>query len=167
MLPCIKGPTCLLRTISASFTFVANCTYQAGGNLGPSVLNAFLESSFNVSVLSREGSKSTFPSNVKVLRADYSSVESLTEAFKGQDAVLSIVGGGALGDQDKLIDAAIAAGVKRFLPSEYGSNTLDERLRKLVPPFNAKKATVDNLKSKEDKISWTSVITGPFFDWVG
>ncbi|KAF3008841.1 hypothetical protein E8E13_010828 [Curvularia kusanoi] len=137
----------------------------AGGNLGPSVLQAFLSSSFNTTVLSREGSSSTFPSGVKVIRADYSSIDSLKQAFQGQDAVISLVGGGALGDQNKLIDAAIAAGVKRFLPSEYGSNTPDPKTRAIVPVFEAKFATINYLKSKENVISWTSVVTGPFFDW--
>jgi hypothetical protein len=140
---------------------------QAGGNLGPSILKAFLESSsFNTTVLSREGSQSTFPEGVKVVRANYDSVDSLTSAFKGQDAVLSVVGGTALGDQQKLIDAAIAAGVKRFIPSEYGSDTTNEELVKLVPVFKAKVSTIDYLKSNEDKITWSTVITGPFFDWV-
>lgn len=146
-----------------SFT-KANCK-QAGGNLGPSVLNAFLESSFNVTVLSREGSTSTFPSGVSVRKADYGSVDSLKAAFAGQDAVLSLVGSFGLSEQQKLIDAAIAAGVKRFLPSEYGSNTADPRVLELVPIFGAKVGTVKYLKSKEDQISWSSIINGPFFDW--
>ncbi len=137
----------------------------AGGNLGPAILKAFLASSFTTSVLSRQGSSSTFPSDVKVLRADYDSVDSLTQSFQGQDAVVSIVGGGALGDQVKLIDASIAAGVKRFIPSEFGSNTPDSRTRAVVPVFEAKYGTVNYLKSKEDVVSWSSVITGPFFDW--
>jgi hypothetical protein len=89
----------------------------------------------------------------------------LKEAFQGQDAVISLVGGMALGDQNKLIDAAIAAGVKRFVPSEYGSNTLDERARAIVPIFDAKFETVKYLRSKEKEISWTGIVTGPFFDW--
>ncbi|KAF1939169.1 isoflavone reductase family protein [Clathrospora elynae] len=138
----------------------------AGGNLGPSILDAFLkESSFNTTILSRQGSKSTFPSGVKVIHADYDSIDSLKDAFQGQDAVISIVGGAALGDQNKLIDAAIAAGVKRFVPSEFGCNTPDKRIRNIVPVFEAKFGTVNYLKSKEKEISWTSVITGAFFDW--
>ncbi|ORX96688.1 isoflavone reductase family protein-like protein CipA [Clohesyomyces aquaticus] len=138
----------------------------AGGNLGPSILNAFLkESSFNVTVLSREGSQSTFPSGVKVVRADYNSPDSLATAFQGQDAVISLVGGMALGDQSKLIDGAIKAGVKRFIPSEFGSNTVDPRVLAIVPLFAAKTGAVNYLKSKEKEISWTSVITGPFLDW--
>ncbi len=71
----------------------------------------------------------------------------------------------ALGDQNKLIDAAIAAGVKRFLPSEFGSNTLDKRGHAIVPAFEAKFGTVTYLQSKEKEISWTSIVTGPFLDW--
>ncbi|KAF2258724.1 isoflavone reductase family protein-like protein CipA [Lojkania enalia] len=138
----------------------------AGGNLGPSILNVFLESSsFNVTVLSRQESKATFPAGVNVVKADYSSIDSLKSAFQGQDAVISLVAGSAIGDQQKLIDGAIAAGVKRFLPSEYGSNTEDKRVIAAVPIFKGKVAVIDYLKSKESEISWTSVITGPFFDW--
>lgn len=137
----------------------------AGGNLGPSVLKAFLSSSFTTSVLSREGSTSTFPSGVNVVRANYDDPESLKKALQGQDAVISLVGGNALGDQEKLIDASIAAGVKRFFPSEFGSDTPNPRAREIVPFFAAKTGAVAYLKSKESAISWTSVITGAFLDW--
>ncbi|KAF9698479.1 hypothetical protein EKO04_003762 [Ascochyta lentis] len=137
----------------------------SGGNLGPSVLKAFLNSSFNTSVLSREGSSSTFPSGVNVLRANYESIDSLKQAFQGQDAVISIVGGSALGDQNKLIDAAVAAGVKRFIPSEYGVDTTNPKVLAIAPFFQAKISTVDYLKSKEDALSWTAVATGAFLDW--
>lgn len=138
---------------------------KAGGNLGPSILKEFLKSSYNVTVFSRPNSTSTFPSGVNVVKTDYSPAD-LEQKFKGQDAVISIVGNAGFHDQQKIIDAAIKAGVKRFIPSEFGSNTADERLRKIVPIFNAKKAVVDYLKSKESSISWTGMITGPFFDWV-
>ncbi|KAH7392617.1 hypothetical protein BKA66DRAFT_457889 [Pyrenochaeta sp. MPI-SDFR-AT-0127] len=138
----------------------------AGGNLGPSILSAFLkDSSFNVTVLSRPDSKTTFPAGVKVVKADYESVSSLKDAFQGQDVVISLVAGVAIGDQNKLIDASIAAGVKRFVPSEFGSNVPNKRTREIVPVFEGKFATVNYLKSKESVISWTSIITGPFFDW--
>lgn len=115
-------------------------------------------------MLSRQGSKSTFPSGVKIFHADYDSVSSLKDAFQGQDAVVSLVASAALGAQDKLIDAAIEAGVNRFIPSEFGSNTPDKRTREIVPVFETKFSIVNYLKSKEHDISWTSVITGAFFD---
>jgi putative NADH-flavin reductase len=141
-------------------------TGQAGGNLGPAILSALInESSFNVTVLSRENSTSTFPSGANVIRANYDSPESLKKALEGQDVVISLVASSVLGEQNKFIDAAIAAGVKRFLPSEFGSDTADEKTRAVVPISNAKYDTVNYLKSKESELSWTSVITGPFFDW--
>lgn len=54
---------------------------------------------------------------------NYNDQPSLTEALQGTHTVLSFLQ--LLGDpesktQKSLIDAAIAAGVKRFAPSEYG-----------------------------------------------
>jgi hypothetical protein len=139
---------------------------QAGGNLGPTILKAFLDSpSFNTSVLSRESSSATFPSNVNVIRANYDSPDALKKAFEGQDVVISLLASTMTGDQNKFIDAAIAAGVQRFIPSEFGSNTKDAQTRAIVPAFEAKFGTVNYLKSKEKEISWTSIIPGPFFDW--
>lgn len=80
--------------------------------------------------------------------------------------MISIVGNGGFSNQQKLIDAALAAGVKRFIPSEFGNNTADERVRALAPLLDGKKAIVDYLKEKQDRLSWTALITGPFFDWV-
>ncbi|KAF2272910.1 NAD(P)-binding protein, partial [Westerdykella ornata] len=141
----------------------------ASGNLGPIIVKTFARHAphFNFSILTRHDSNSTstFPANIPVLRADYSSLDSLTAAFKDQDAVVSLVGPAFLAKQTILVDAAIAAGVKLFLPSEYGSDTADERLREVVPMFEVKKNIVDYLKQREDKISWSAVIVGGFFDW--
>ena len=65
-----------------------------------------------------------------------------------------------------IIDAALKMGVKRFFPSEFGSRTYDDAVRAAVPTFDSKKKIIDYLKTKEDKISWTAVINGAFFDLV-
>jgi uncharacterized protein YbjT (DUF2867 family) len=91
--------------------------------------------------------------SVKVIRANYDSPDSLEEAFAGQDVVLCLIAGAVLGDQNKLIDAVIAAGVKRFIPSEFGTNTSDTQVRAIVPILEAKYDTVNYLKSKESGIS--------------
>jgi hypothetical protein len=139
----------------------------ASGNLGPSILDAFLKNgNFNITVISRPESKATFPSSVKVLKIDQTDSNALTDAFKGQDAAVVTVGAGQLADQQRYIDAAIAAGVKRFVPSEFGSDLSDPEINKLVPIFQPKLETAKYLKSKEsDTFSWTSFTTGPFFDW--
>lgn len=134
--------------------------------MGTHVLEAFLTSgTFNITILSRDSSTSVFPSGPRVVRSDYSH-ESLVSAFQGQDAVISIVGRSGSAHQQKLVDAALAAGVKRFIPSEFGNNSADARVRALAPILEGKKAKVDYLKQNEHQMSWTTVITGAFFDYV-
>ncbi|CAG8981977.1 hypothetical protein HYALB_00004843 [Hymenoscyphus albidus] len=140
----------------------------AAGSLGAPILTALIESGkFNVTVLTRENSKSTFPSSVKVVKADYSSVESVTAAFKGQDAVVSSVGTEGLLGQSLFVDAAIAAGVKRFIPSEFGSN-LANPLTAALPIFGYKIATRKHIEAKVAggaDITYTYIQNGPFLDW--
>ena len=138
---------------------------KASGNLGAHVLDAFLNSSYRVSVLTREGSRSIFRENVPVLRADYSKRDQLEAAMQGQDIVICMVAIFATGGQQILVDAAIAAGVKIYLPSEFGPPSRDEKFAALHPALPPKAATVDYLQSKESQISWSAIVTGAFFDW--
>ncbi|KAH8736360.1 isoflavone reductase [Ilyonectria robusta] len=137
----------------------------ASGNLGVHVLKLFLDSPYNVTILTRKESTSTFPEGVPVLRADYSDVNELKSAMEGQDVVISMVAVFATGGQQNLVDAAIAAGVKRFLPSEFGPPSRDEKFATLHPALPPKVAMVDYLRSKESQISWSALIPGAFFDW--
>lgn len=139
----------------------------AGGNLGPHVLKAFDGAGFNLTVLSRPTSTNTFESSVKVIKKDYSD-PSLYEAFEGQDAVVSLVGPAAMNDQPKLIEAAVKAGVKRFIPSEFGSDTNNLKVQELISFYKLKLAIIDQLKkaaAENPNFSWTGLCTGPFFDW--
>lgn len=139
----------------------------AGGNIGTPILKQLLESnSFDVTVLTRETSTATFPSNVTVKKVNYEDVSSLTSALKGIDGVVSTLASVSLSSQTKLIDASIAAGVQRFVPSEFGVDTQNENASKL-PVFTPKIEVQKYLKEKADegKISYTLVFTGPFFDW--
>jgi hypothetical protein len=105
-----------------------------------------------------------FSANVKVIKTDYTK-ENLVPVLKGQDAVLSLLGSPGLGDaQLALIDAAAEAGVKRFIPSEFGHNTGSDKIVGLVPMFGGKRKFVERIKS-HPSLSWTAVITGLFFDW--
>ena len=122
---------------------------------------------FTVSVLSRKGSKSTFPSHITVhhVSEDYSE-EELLPILKGQDAVISMIRPGMQKEIKSLVDACVKAGVKRFIPGEFGSNSAPETARKAVPWFQNKLDMVNHLKSKEGEgLTWTSVICGAFFDW--
>ena len=92
------------------------------------------------------------------------SAEQLMAVFEGQDAVVSCLR--ALGDQYKFIDAAIAANVKLFVPSEFGGDTNDAKAVQAVNVLFAEKVKVESyLKERETKISWAGIATGPFLDW--
>lgn len=140
----------------------------AGGRLGPSILSIFdADPRFTLSILARQSSTSNFPSHIKVHRVSDDYPEAgLLEALKGQDAVVSTMATTNLHQQRGIIDAAIKAGVKRFVPSEFGSDTVNERAMALLPQyFKGKKDTVDYLKTKEKEgLTWSAFVTGPFFE---
>lgn len=140
----------------------------AGGHLGPSILAAFdKDPNFTVSILSRKSSTQKFADHITVHRVsdDYPEAE-LLEAFKGQDAVISTIATASAGQQHSIIDAAIKAGVKRFVPSEFGSDTRNDKAMAILPQyFKGKADAVDYLKSKESTgLTWTAFVTGCFFE---
>ncbi|EEA19187.1 hypothetical protein TMatcc_010265 [Talaromyces marneffei ATCC 18224] len=140
----------------------------ASGSVGKSTVKALLGEGFQVTGVTRETSKATLPEGVRHIKSEYSEA-SLREAFDDQDAVISTIGsitpGEALTIQKQLIDAAIAAGVKVFFPSEYGIDTSDPSAQEYIPFLADKIQTLDYLKTQQDKISWTAVVSGSMFDW--
>ena len=132
------------------------------------MLKAILDSKkFNVTVLVRSASKASFPSSVKVVEVDFTSVSSLTNTLKGQDALVSTVGSSGLQGQTLLIDASVAAGVSRFIPSEFGSD-LDNSKTKALPVFGHKIAVNKYAEEKareNPNFSYTNIRTGAFLDW--
>lgn len=118
----------------------------------------------------RQESTATFPQTAKVQRVDYDSKASLVAALQGQDAVVSTMGGAALAKQQLLIEAAIEAGVRRFLPSEFGSDTTNPKAAAL-PVFRAKIETRKTLADRAaaadpaGSFSYTVLVTGPLLGW--
>lgn len=138
----------------------------ATGNLGPSVVGQLLNAGFKVTVLTRQSSSHNFPRTVTVVPVDYDSLESLTNALKGQDAVVSTIASAAIVTQLRLVEAAAKAHVKRFIPSEFGSNTVAEKTRAL-PVFKDTIAVQDALQKEAASggMTYTLICTGPFLDW--
>ncbi|GAM89094.1 hypothetical protein ANO11243_071290 [Dothideomycetidae sp. 11243] len=134
------------------------------GNVGKPTVEHLLAKGFTVSGLARDSSQATLPPGVTHIKTDYS-LESLKAAFKGQDAVVSTVSAGGFEFQNTIIDAAIAAGVKILLPSEYGTDTSQPRAPELLPLLKVKVETMDYLKSKQDQVAWAAIIVGSLFDW--
>ncbi|KAM0542851.1 hypothetical protein ACHAPJ_012574 [Fusarium lateritium] len=138
----------------------------ASGNTGKIIVDGLLSAAkFNITVLARKESTTTFAKEVNVRKTDFSESD-LIDALRGQDAVISTLGVEGFGEQQKVVDAAVQAGVRRFLPSEFSSSSEDPAVLQLMPLFEQKKNLVEYLKSKEnDGLTWTGLATGLLFDW--
>lgn len=143
---------------------------QGAGNLGKFIVESLLRENFSVTAISRSDSTTTFPPDVHVKKVDFKSEESLTAALAGQDALVCVIGTMATGEQLRLVDAAVAAKIKRFIPSEYGLNTRTVGAStKLGKMLGTKIKTVDYLIAKTEQVSWfswTGLGNNLFFDWV-
>lgn len=139
----------------------------ATGNLGPAILEQLIAADFQVTILTRQGSTHSLPSSASVSHVDYDSVSSIVQALQGQDAVVSTLGDAAQGRQLNLVEAAAQAGVKRFIPSEFGSNTVNSKAAAL-PCYGNKVAVQKALEEKARQpggMTYTLIMNGPFLDW--
>ncbi|CAB4385590.1 unnamed protein product [Rhizophagus irregularis] len=101
------------------------------GTLGYHIVEAFLnDGSYNVKVLRRkpktenEKAKLLASKGAEIIYADYNQKDELVEVLKGTDVVISVLSyknTNLYESQVPLLVAAKEASVKRFIPSEFGS----------------------------------------------
>ncbi|MBK8557420.1 MAG: NmrA family NAD(P)-binding protein [Lewinellaceae bacterium] len=97
------------------------------GNLGSNIVTALLEQGAAVKAVVRQGTnpekmKSLQQRGATVLEADMMSVDQLRQACEGVSCVVSALAGlreVIMDTQKVLLDAAVKAGVPRFIPSDY------------------------------------------------
>lgn len=139
--------------------------------MGTHIVQELVDQGFNVTVFSRSSSSDNVPKGVVIKTVDYEDLESLKSALAGQDAVVSTLGSAALGaQQQKLADAALAAGIKRFIPSEFGINTRKLQGQTIGKIVGGKTKLVDDLIVKAGQnpnFTWTGLTNGMFFDLLG
>lgn len=144
-------------------------TIQGGGSIGSVILRGLVQAPhLQITALKRIGSKSSFPTaaNLDVLESDFTHA-SLVSIFRGNDTVISVVGREGIAYQKPFVDAAVEAGIKRFLPSEFGINGQSKTVQEVAPFFAVKQELLDYLVEKEkDGLTWTGLIIGALFDWV-
>ncbi|KAH8435299.1 aromatic alcohol reductase [Aspergillus melleus] len=140
----------------------------ASGDLGAPILRALIDSSlFSITVLTRHESSAEFPTSVRVLRVDYTSITDLTAALTDQDAVVSVLTSNAMEAQLPLIEASIATGVKRFIPSEFCADCGNPKTATL-PVYHCKNTVHELLQRRareNPQFTYTSIRNGPFLDW--
>ena len=141
----------------------------ATGNLGGRIARALLERGATVRAIVRHNSD---PDKLEVLRkrgaaiaeVDFNNVSEVTDACKGGSCVISALSG--LRDvivetQTLLLDAAVKAGVPRFIPSDYSID-----FTKLPPGTNRNLDLRREFHERLDKapIAATSILNGMFTD---
>ena len=95
-----------------------------------------------------------------MIAVDYSKKESIKNALTGVDVVISTISGTALSLQADIAAAAKEAGVKLFVPSEFGNISEGE-----TEGIFGEKAVIQT-QLKAVGIPYTTFSTGPFADFL-
>jgi uncharacterized protein YbjT (DUF2867 family) len=142
-----------------------NFAIVGAGTFGSFVVRQFLKDKAagtvnEVVVLTRQGSKTTIEGDAKVVAVDYSNKESIKSALTGVDVVICTISIPALNLQAGIAAAAKEAGVKLFVPSEFGNSSEGE-----TEGIWGKKAVIQT-QLKATDIPYTIFYTGPFADFI-
>lgn len=142
----------------------------ATGNLGIPILNALLDADFSVTALSRKGGNSAVLAphpKLVIKEVNFDSVESLLSSLREVEVVISCLATLAIGSQNPLIDASVAAGVRRFIPAEFGMNSANDLCAQLpvcAPKVDAQRYLQQASKSNPN-FTYTAIANGLFLDW--
>ncbi|KAF2114540.1 isoflavone reductase family protein [Lophiotrema nucula] len=155
-----------------------NVTIIGNRDISRSIISALLPASPKTNGIGYEVTVLTYPSQtpylppqvspnfVKHKTSDFASA-SLESAFSGQDIVISTVAGGEYAFQARIIDAAVAARVKRFVPHEFGHDSWNERIQARLPS-SAERAKVIEYLHRQASINaqfeWAAVALGCMLD---
>ncbi|KAA8575024.1 hypothetical protein MFRU_002g03460 [Monilinia fructicola] len=141
------------------------------GGVGHAIVDALKEQSQHEFILLSRNDNPTFAAEnkVNVVKIDYSDVSSISKVLDEHNihtviSALCIVSQEHSDSQVNLVHAAAASkSVKRFVPSEYGSNY--EEKHALTRPTTALKAVAITELSKTN-LEYTSFVNGLFLDYL-
>lgn len=121
-----------------------------------------------MTVFSRSSSAAVFTEGARVLRGDYEDRTFLQDGLKGIDALVLCVGTLIPDTQVPFIDAAVSAGVKWIIPSEFGTDSGNPEYAAEVPIIPPKVAVQEYLNEQmaktQSKFMWTGIINGLILD---
>lgn len=141
----------------------------ATGDLGRRIVREVLQHGARVRVLTRPGSHTAATlfgddDRVDIITAEYSDHPALTQALVGADVVISAVSGirpVIVDAQRSLLKATVAAGVPRFIPSDYSAD-----YRHITPGSNRNFELRREFAADVDAapVHATSILNGMFTD---
>lgn len=104
--------------------------------------------------------------NITIHKIDDTQSSSLISLFQSikPDIIFSTKSGGSFCHQKEIIDSAIEANIPRFVPCEWGQDSLNERIQERLPPQKERGKTIAYLREQTEKnkvgFSWVAVATG-------
>ncbi|KAK8068283.1 NAD(P)-binding protein [Apiospora saccharicola] len=152
--------------------------FGASGNFGTPITAALIKAGFDVTIFTRPAAssstpttaRSTFPASAGsvVEVADYGDVACLTAALAGHEAVVSVLGPGAIAHEVLLVDAAEAAGVQRFIVNDFGWGQNPRSFPEMLEVGARRHVAWDRAKEKaaaNSAFTWTGITIGNPIDW--
>lgn len=127
-----------------------------------------IKAGFDVTIISREESSATFPDGIPVIKTRYTP-ENLTKAMAGQDAAVCVVGPAGMDTNVTMVDAAEAAGVKRFIVNDFGWGPDVRGLPEFDDIHIKRRAQWDRAEARAEVnpgFTWTGITTGNPVNWV-
>lgn len=140
----------------------------ASGNFGAPITAALQCAGFDITIITRTESSSTFPAGLPVIRTSYT-LENLTTALAGQDAAICVVGPGGIGAQVTMIEAAESAGIKRFIVDDFGWGPDFRNLPEFRTIHAHRRAGWDLARARAQEnpnFTFTGITSGNPIDWV-
>jgi hypothetical protein len=96
-------------------------------------------------------------SKITHINTSFSEIE-VEAHLEGQDAVICILTGSDIHLTTLLITAASHSGAKVFIPSEYGLDTSNPKIRELLPPYQTRYEIQELLKTSG--LNWRAIYSG-------
>lgn len=68
--------------------------------------------------------------------------------------------------QKRIVDACLAAGIKKFIPNEFGFDSGNPEIQRRLPAYEARGELIQYLKTKQEEkqLEWVGLAVGTIFD---
>jgi hypothetical protein len=142
---------------------------QGTGSVGSSILKALIAGGkHSITVLTRNSSNETFPSDVKVAKVDYSSDANIQKTLTGIKFLVITLPATAPPDlHSRIVNAAAAAGVKYIMPNYYGY-ALSERTANIPadPLLNSFERFINDVRAVSSQgVKFVALVCGFWYEW--
>ncbi|KAI5779572.1 hypothetical protein EDC01DRAFT_778353 [Geopyxis carbonaria] len=144
------------------------------GVLGRHIVTALLAAPtpYSVQVTTRSPPASISPPlpsspRLKITQLATYTLPALTAALQGQHCVISAIGVSGMLTQLTIIDACVAAGVRRFVSGEFGYGRENDGIEELRKPRDVKRRVTEYAAAKGavGGVTWSAVAPGVFIDF--